>query len=59
MLLDHNVMISELARLMNCIELDDAVLKLCIKLLDEGKVDPQQLANQIIAIRKETNSILT
>lgn len=52
-------MISELARLMNCIELDDAVLKLCIKLLDEGKVDPQQLANQIIAIRKETNSILT
>ena len=58
MLLDPNVMISELARLMNCIELDDTVLQLCVKLLDEG-VDPNQLANQIIAIKKETNSVLT
>ena len=52
MLLDPNVMISELARLMNCIELDDTVLQLCVKLLDEG-VDPNQLANQIIAIKKK------
>lgn len=58
MLLDPNVMISELARLMNCIELDDTVLQLCVKLLDEG-VDPNQLANQIIAIKKEINSVLT
>ncbi|KAL6450197.1 hypothetical protein SBY92_002130 [Candida maltosa Xu316] len=51
-------MVRELARLMNCVELDDTVLQLCMKLLDQG-VNPQQLAKQILAIKKETNSVLT
>ena len=55
---DPNSMIAELACLMNCVKLDETVLQLCIKLLDEG-ANPQQLAKHILAIKKETNSILT
>lgn len=55
---DPNSMIAELARLMNCVQLDETVLQLCIKLLDEG-ANPQKLAKHILAIKKETNSILT
>ena len=54
---DPNSMIVELARLMNCVQLDETVLQLCIKLLDEG-ANPQQLAKHSCN-QKETNSILT
>lgn len=54
---DPRTLIVELATLLN-VKIDEPTLLLCIKLIDEG-VDPKALAQCILNIKKETNSITT
>lgn len=48
-----NQLIIELAKTLNVSEIDDTTLQLCVKLIDQG-VDPKQLAEHIIRIKRET-----
>lgn len=50
---NSNVLVVELARLLNVREVNETALQSCIKLLDQG-VDPVLLARHIVDINSET-----
>lgn len=51
-----NELVISLSKLLG-IEIDDSMLQLCVKLLDQG-VDPEVLAKSISNIRNETESAM-